>query len=161
MTTTTIVRNNTKSKSALFLLELVIAITFLALSSVICIRLFVAAHTISRQTSYLNMAIVRSQTVAEVFKAAGGDPAKIEEILNPALGECGCGTYQLFYDENWQEVSSGTNAAYRTDFTLGFDGSMNTAEILVWNNRPDGAGNPGTQIYSLTAKSYVGQGVPR
>ena len=141
MTTTTIVRNNTKSKSALFLLELVIAITFLALSSVICIRLFVAAHTISRQTSDLNMAVIASQSVAEVFKATGGDPAKIEEMLDPFVGQCGA--YRLFYDANWQRTEPGPDSAYNVRFTIEYDGSMDTAEISVWNHNRDDPGNLG------------------
>ncbi|MCL2033957.1 MAG: hypothetical protein FWG94_04410 [Oscillospiraceae bacterium] len=158
MTTTTIVRNNTKSKSALFLLELVIAIAFLALSSVICIRFFVAAHTISRQASDLNMAVIQTQSVAEVFKASGGDRAKIEDTLNPSIGECGA--YQVFFDADWQPLPSGDHSVYSVNFTVESEGSIDTAEISAWNNTPGADGN-GREIYSLTAKIYSGQVVLR
>ena len=59
-------------RSSLFLLELIIAILFFSLTSVVCVQFFARAHLISRQTQELNAALEKYPVVTEIF-LAGGD----------------------------------------------------------------------------------------
>ncbi len=69
------------SKSSLFLMELIIALLFFALASTVCIRLFVNAHTLSRQTVDINMALNYAQNMAEAFMGCDGDLQALETLL--------------------------------------------------------------------------------
>lgn len=161
----TIVRNNSKSKSGLFLLELIIAIVFFALSSVICIQLFVKAHTLSQKNTELNMAVIQAQNAAEAFKAANGEPEKFAEFLNgPSGGEANDGQYvcDLFFNSDWQRVDGRDKAAYTLHVVMTPLEALRSIDISVWTNRRTDAGEAtlaggygGENIYSITAKTYV------
>lgn len=64
---------NRTSRSSLFLIELIIAIFFLALTSAVCVRLYLQAHRLSVRSSDLTHAVQEAQNVAECFIAADGD----------------------------------------------------------------------------------------
>ena len=51
--------NRKGSKSALFLMELILAILFFAAASAVCVQLFVKAHLMSQDTVDLNRAVAR------------------------------------------------------------------------------------------------------
>ena len=59
-------------RSSLFLLELIIAILFFSLTSVVCVQFFARAHQISRQTQELNAALEKVSGCTEIF-LSGGD----------------------------------------------------------------------------------------
>lgn len=82
------------SKSALILMELIIAILFFSLSSSVCIQLFVKSHLLSKQTTDENHAIIQAQNLAESFLASDGDMM-----------------ITLFFDKDWRECNS-ANACY-------------------------------------------------
>lgn len=69
-----------KSKSALFLMELIIVIFFFALTSAVCLQLFVKAHTFDRRTQGLNYATLWADNAAELFYEYGSDPNVITSI---------------------------------------------------------------------------------
>ncbi len=69
------------SKSSLFLMELIIALLFFALSSTVCIRLFVYAHSLSQQTVDTNYALNYAQNMAEAFTGCDGDLQAMETVL--------------------------------------------------------------------------------
>lgn len=69
------------SKASLFLMELIIALLFFALSSTVCIRLFVNAHSLSQQTVDQNFALNYAQNMAEAFTGCDGDIQALESIL--------------------------------------------------------------------------------
>lgn len=70
-----------KSKSALFLMELIIVIFFFALTSAVCMQVFVKAHTIDVNTQNLNNAVLWSTNAAEVFQEYGNSPETIGKTL--------------------------------------------------------------------------------
>lgn len=69
------------SKSSLFLMEMIIALLFFALSSTVCIRLFVKSHILSTQTSNLNYAVTQAQNLAECFMGLEGDMVKLQALF--------------------------------------------------------------------------------
>ena len=86
------------SRSGLFLLELMIVILFFAVTSAICMNLFVQAHLTSAAGSELTSAVREAQSVAELFKAADGDLKRLAESLDvrPIDGP----TLNLYYDKD-------------------------------------------------------------
>ncbi|MBP5152696.1 MAG: hypothetical protein ILP13_07285 [Lachnospiraceae bacterium] len=71
-----------KSKSALFLMELIIVIFFFALTSAVCLRVFVKAHDVASETEGLNYAILWADNAGECFREFGPDEAKIKSLLD-------------------------------------------------------------------------------
>ena len=75
-----------KSKSALFLMELIIVILFFALTSAVCMRVFIKAHDAARDTESANYAILWADNAAECFYEYGiGDSEKISSTLASAF----------------------------------------------------------------------------
>lgn len=61
------------SKANLYLMELMIAILFFAISSTVCIQLFVKAHLLNEETFIRNQAVLVVQNTAEYFLASAGN----------------------------------------------------------------------------------------
>lgn len=107
----------TTSKTSLFLMELIIAITFFAISSAVCVRLFVSAHLLSQKNYDLTNAIMWSQNLAEVFYGSNGDLKEMSTFYPQAilsLEDDGVnGSLALFFDDKWDfSDASLTNASY-------------------------------------------------
>ena len=70
------------SKSNLFLIELIVAILFFSLSSVVCVRLFTVAHLKSQESLQRNLAVLQSQNIAELYRNEKGDIGQIATMTN-------------------------------------------------------------------------------
>lgn len=154
----TIVRDNTKSKSSLFLLELTIAIVFFALAAVICIQLFVKAHMLSRESSELNMALLQAQSVAEAYKSVHGDGEKLARVLEATVDETNGVRYSYFllFDSNWERVTDKREAAYMLILSSENGRQMRSASIGVF---PLAEGTDVLHaVYVLNVKAYTGLG---
>lgn len=104
------------SRSGLFLLELMIVILFFAVTSAICMNLFVKAHLTSAAGSELTAAVREVQSVAELFKAADGDLKTLADRLDiQATGEPGL---KLYYDKDWGLVDHEKDAVYTVSVVL-------------------------------------------
>ena len=58
-----------QSKSALFLMELMITTLFFALASTVCVQLFVKAHQINRETRVRDAMLVSVQNIAATVRS--------------------------------------------------------------------------------------------
>lgn len=100
----------THSKTSLFLMEIIIAIFFFSLSSAICLRLFVSAHTLSQHDSDLNNALLWSQSLSESFYGCNGNLLMIKNLYPDSFlsdGETeGDGTIIIFFDKDWNVVDN-------------------------------------------------------
>ena len=75
-----------KSKSALFLMELIIVILFFALTSAVCMRVFIKAHDVAHDTESANYAVLWADNAAECFYEFGeGGQERIEATLSSAF----------------------------------------------------------------------------
>lgn len=90
---------NTASKSTLFLIELVIAILFFAISSAVCVQIFAKAHIFSTETKQINYASSKINSFAAYIKTENGDFAAIAENLE---GDFASEVANLYYDADWQ-----------------------------------------------------------
>jgi len=71
------------SKSALFLMELLIAILVFTFTAAICMRIFVFAKITADSAGDLSIAVTNVQNVAECYKAYQGDL----ELITQSLGQ--------------------------------------------------------------------------
>jgi len=123
-----------RSKSGLFLMELIILICFFALAAVICVQLFAAAHTISRRSADIQMAVLHAQNVAEAFKAGEYD------------------WWDAMFDENWNRVGLADDAGrYRiyVDVSKAYQENIDYVDIRVIDRFSE------VELHNLTVKRLV------
>ncbi|MDR1028739.1 MAG: hypothetical protein LBL63_04895 [Clostridiales Family XIII bacterium] len=119
------------SKSAIFLFELMVVILVFTVSAAICTSIFVKAYKFSEDSEDLTMAVIKAESVAESFKATGGDAAQ------PSA---------LYFDRDWETVSSERDSDFRIILSPSEQGNMSVCDIEVY--RGDDS------IYSLEVKAY-------
>ena len=95
--------NRKGSKSALFLMELSLAILFFAAASAVCVQLFVKAHLMSQDTVDLNRAVAGAETAAAVLRAEDGDLNAALPLLEGAAAEDG--GLVIYYDADWKPAA--------------------------------------------------------
>jgi len=103
-----------KSKSSLFLMELIIVVLFFALTSAVCLQVFVKAHTVDRETKNINHAVMWGDNLSEIFYEVGPDTARILEFTAP-----GYETYKdnsdnnyLYFDKEYRLTPDRENAFF-------------------------------------------------
>ncbi|MEE0753163.1 hypothetical protein [Frisingicoccus sp.] len=106
---------NGKSRTSLFLMEMIIAVFFFAVTSAICAQVFAKAHLVSAHTSELNQAVFHTENIAETFRSANGS------FNGPSAS---------FYDENWQECPEET-AVYRISVRTADESTVKKIRISV------------------------------
>lgn len=137
------------SKSGVFLIELIIAILFFSVASVICVQLFVKAQLISRESQDVSAAVALAQDCAERFKQMDSEAKElligandgtqvryfgrlngtVEELAGPETAEY---TLTARYSES-------VDAVYRVEITV---------------CRPEAAAQE--PLFTLEAKDYAG-----
>lgn len=134
------------SKSALFLMELIISILFFALASTVCIQLFAKSHTLGQTTKEDSHALVICQNYAELFNACI-DATEDEDCDWSTVAKEICsytsanissdGSIVEFFDKNWESTSE-ENAQYVLNLKyLGFNREDSLYEATVKVTRAD------------------------
>lgn len=138
------------SKSGLFLIELIIAIVFFALTSAVCVQLFVRAHLVSRSSSETTTAVIEARNAAECFRASGGSAEKLASLLGSGAPEISGESerYAVYYDGDWQRVSAREKASYELSVDVGSEGGLATAGVAVRRIGEESV------IFRLESKSY-------
>ena len=88
----------TRSKTPLFLMELIIMLLVFSVSAAVCLQVFSGARKISEESRKLDAAVMQAQTIAECWKASHGDLEETAEMLHVIPGEAG---FKLYDEENW------------------------------------------------------------
>lgn len=109
----------TKSKSSLFLMELIIAILIFSLCAAVCMQVFAAAKKASNQSSELSHAVMCAQSVVETYKAASGDLGETARIYGAQLAAADEVTASFGTD--WERTDS--EAAYTLSLIVLEDGT--------------------------------------
>ncbi len=76
-----------KSRTALFLMEMIVIIFFFSLTAAVCIRVFVKAHLVGRDTKDLNNAVLVAENAGELFYEYGEDFKDHEDEVRENLPE--------------------------------------------------------------------------
>ena len=135
-----------RSKSGLFLMELIIAICFFAISSAICIQLFAAAHTLSQRSKGIQMAVINAQSVAEGFRVFGSDMETLASFWNASpTGN----SFVAWFNRDWENVAY----SERFSMTVRADKSVVPARlsITVTDTVLE------HELYSVSVSRYMGR----
>lgn len=92
-----------KTKTSLFLMELIIVIFFFALTGAVCMQVFVNAHIFDRKTNELNEAVRWAENVGECFHEFGSDTETLTEtLIGDGDFEISDGTYKVYLDKGFE-----------------------------------------------------------
>ncbi len=100
---------HSRSKSGLFLMELIIVILFFSISAAICMRIFSTAKIKSDFSRDISNASVKAQNCAEAYKAYDANFKKIASVTE---GNINKNKLIVYYDLNWEATNSKDNAKY-------------------------------------------------
>lgn len=139
-------KNATKSRTSLFLMELIIAILFFSLASAVCMQLFAKAHLTSMKTKELNHAVLIAQSYAEVMRGTDGSIESITAQFPDAIVDDNY--FEVFYDSDFN-VCAPDDASYVSDVTITPNGAIQNMTITFVKLEDY------SEIYSLTATKYM------
>ncbi len=114
-----------KSKSGLFLIELIISILFFSLGSIVCIQMFVASYVIGEDSTRLTSAVVAAQSAAEIYKN-GGSELLAQKTAATAQG----GGYHASFDESGSFLTGGI---YDAVFVETWDDNLSMLTIELYH----------------------------
>ena len=133
-----------RSKSGLFLMELIIAICFFAIASAVCVQLFATAHRHSRRSIGIQMAVLNAQNAAESFRATGSDLGLMADILQATVVD---GGLVVRFDEDWNNDHTGR---YEMVIEKDLSGDIATANIRVVDSLLD------EELHNIVVVRYLG-----
>ena len=148
------------SQSALFLMELILAAAFLSLSSVVCIRLYLYAHTLSAASLAKTQAVRESQNIGSSWLSSDGSPADTLalylETTNPVENRMvpeEADSFVLYYNSDWELLPSSQDAAFCIELSLKKNSGTGISTLLLsaseWKDNA-----PQTSCYSIEFKRY-------
>ena len=126
------------SRANLFLIELIIIITFFIVSLTITMHIFSKANSLSVDSSALNGAAITMQTNAEQYKLM-------------SYNDFNAGTQALYYDKNWQS-SKKENGYYVVTVEISLE-NKNNSVIATFNQNAKFVSN-NKQIFNLETKKF-------
>ena len=101
-----------RSKSSMFLLEILINILLFSILCVCSLQFFIKSYQLTESTTTLHHAVTACNNVAAVYQAGDGTTASIEEAFPNAISEGGL--LYIYLDENYQECDSQNVVYYIT-----------------------------------------------
>lgn len=133
-------KNNSTSKTGLFLMELMMAILFFCLAAAVCVQMFIKGHILSDRSVSLNHAVVYCESMAETFYSCDGNLQEMKDFLE--------GTTTI-EDRiiNWIPDDS-----FKITGTLSEDDGLLNLNISCIQNSSD------EEIYSLSVAYYPTEG---
>lgn len=148
------------SQSALFLMELILAAAFLSLSSVVCIRLYLYAHTLSAASLTRTQAVRESQNIGSSWLSSDGSLADTLalylETTNPVEDRMvseEADSFVLYYNSDWELLPSSQDAAFCMELSLRKNSGTGISTLLLsaseWKDNA-----PQTSCYSIEFKRY-------
>ena len=118
-----------KSKTSLFLMELIITILLFAACGAVCVKLFVTSYVMTKETVELNEAVSVAQGFAEVMRGTNGDIDSVLMHYPDAVRGDG-GFFEVFYDEEFEPCGY-SDAVYVSDVTMKPNGSIQNMEVRI------------------------------
>jgi len=108
-----------RSRSTLFLIEQLIVIAVFAICAATCARILTTAYFNARDSKDLSNAILAAENGAEVFKATGGVPGRVAQMLGGVTAMVdGAPAAIIYYDKQWT-VCGEDDAFYRLLLVVG------------------------------------------
>lgn len=131
------------SKSTLFLIEMMIVILFLAVSSALCVQTFVHAREKSMGAKNLTQARVAADGAAEVLR--GEDEIDLSDVY--PTGTAKQNGITVYYDSDWN-LCEASEEVYRMDVCALPGETMRDVNIAVRDA-------DGQELYSLETVTHI------
>jgi hypothetical protein len=90
-------RTKPASKVNIFILELTIVILTFALAGAIAVSLFANAHNVAQRATDTNIAMMKTQSLAESFKSQ-------DTFIMDYISFSGINPWPLYYDQDWAAI---------------------------------------------------------
>lgn len=103
-----------RSKTPLFLMEVLIMLLVFSICAAVCLQLFAGAKGISEGSKNLDMAVVHAQKAAEYWKSTHGDLKETASLMGALPDEDG---FKIYDEENLLHVEF-TCKDYRADIVV-------------------------------------------
>lgn len=115
-----------KSKSALFLMELIIVVLFFALTSAVCLQVFVKAHNVELETKNINHAIEWGDNLSEIFYEYNDNQDRIASVIAPEykFANGSDGSYIILLDRDYANTENIDDAFFKVMFKAYSDDSF-------------------------------------
>lgn len=102
-----------RSRVTLVLMEQVLMLLAFALAATLCVQTFVYASRQSIDYEERDRAVQMAQTAVEIIKSTGSSMEQAQLTAAKHMGgQVIQGDWRVFYDQDWQEVSSGMPYRY-------------------------------------------------
>jgi type II secretory pathway pseudopilin PulG len=99
-----------RSRSRVFLIELLCCVLIFVLCAVVALQIFAAARQTSDNARALSVLNTQAANIAETYKADKGDVARL--IRDAQMAALPDGTLALYYDVDLHRVDAGSSAVY-------------------------------------------------
>lgn len=118
-----------KSKTSLFLMEIIITVMFFSVAGAVCMQLFVQTHLTNQKTRELNHAVAKAQGFAEVMRGTDGS---IDAVMDkyPTAIYAGDSFFEVYYDEDFEPCDF-PDAVYVGDVTLAPIGAIQNMNVKI------------------------------
>lgn len=120
-----------KSKTSLFLMELIIVILFFSVSSVVCVQLFVNAHMTNQATTRLSNGNTVMTNLAECFIGCDADLSEIQGLYDYSKYDPELNTLTVFYNSEWNLCEDNEDVAYTASLYTYYDDNMAIGNITI------------------------------
>lgn len=142
-------KTKSRSKSSLFLMELIIVIMFFSLSAAICMKVFSSAKVKTDLSRNMTNASFAAESLAECYKANKLDGTDLSKIY-PYATEYN-GIYTVYYDADWT-MSEEFKGAYRATLVEHEEDYYTQAKIVVYDAK-------GSELFSMDCAASPEKGV--
>lgn len=144
-------RNHSRSKSSLFLTEIIISILFFSIASACCIQIFVRGHLISEENKNLNHAQNLAASMAETLTASeGNEQIILRNFPDAQLTE---ESVILYYNKDWESCDE-TESKFILQTTFQKTADTISGEITV-TEQGDHSQQENTIIYKLPFRKHI------
>lgn len=99
-----------KSKSNLFLLELILSFVSFAVCASVCLTIFIKASAMSKDSDNLDNATLYARNLAECYRGCDGDADKIAQLMNGTVTD---GTVILYFTFDWEQQPTEQSEGYK------------------------------------------------
>lgn len=146
---------NTKNKSNLLLIELILAILFFSITVSICVRVIFSAHELSRQSSAMTKATIAADSVISIFKESDLNVA--DRVMSESLGSTRRedGTWVMHFDK---EFDSADSQHMRYIMTVEVEDENYLRKILIRVTDEQAEDPKLAVVYSLNTANFINGG---